>query len=351
MAPFYAILVFFGEVYGEHIMKKDVDQPNALVTVQHGDSVTLRCFHSQEFISGVSWFKQRLGQKPQIVAISLNPQSKAIFLSEFVNITRFSAHTTEGIFNLVISQVEPSDSATYYCAITQYNDVTFGNGTTLLLTGPESQSRTVVLQQPESVQPGDSETLQCTVHSETCAGEYSVYWFRQASGESPPGIIHTHGHRSDECQRSSGTVSPTQSCVYNFPKRNLSLSDAGTYYCAVATCGEILFGNGTKLDVEEGKVPFFIVIIASVVLALSLIVNVVLLCTRRKREVCEHCTGNPLPKSQHDTTHDSREQCPSEDVLNYAALSFSNKNAKSRPKRRDPRQEPIYSGVRNHDWS
>ncbi|KAJ8337707.1 hypothetical protein SKAU_G00366730 [Synaphobranchus kaupii] len=41
-----------------------------------------------------------------------------------------------------------------------------------------------------------------------------------------------------------------KSCVYNFPKRNLSLSDAGTYYCAVATCGEILFGNRTKLDFE-----------------------------------------------------------------------------------------------------
>ncbi|XP_061090001.1 uncharacterized protein LOC133123545 [Conger conger] len=331
----------------------DVVQPIALVTAQRGDTVTLPCFHSHAFITCVSWFKQRLGQKPQLVALSLKHRSGAVFLNEFGNIIRFSANTTKGIFNLTISQVEPSDSATYYCAIIHYNEVTFGNGTTLMLTGPESQNRTVVLQQPESesVQPGDSVTLQCTVHTETCAGEHSVYWFRQASGESPPGIIHTHGHRSDECQRSSGTVSPTQSCVYNFPKRNLSLSDAGTYYCAVATCGEILFGNGTKLHAEEAKVPFFIVIIASVVLALSLIVNVALLCTRRKREVCEHCTGNPLPKSQHDTTHDSREQCPSEDVLNYAALSFSNKNAKSRPKRRDPRQEPIYSGVRNHDWS
>ncbi|TWW63291.1 hypothetical protein D4764_03G0002990 [Takifugu flavidus] len=33
--------------------------------------------------------------------------------------------------------------------------------------------------------------------------------------------------------------------------RNLNTSKAGTYYCAVATCGRILFGNGTKLDIGQ----------------------------------------------------------------------------------------------------
>uniref|UniRef100_A0A674E134 Ig-like domain-containing protein n=1 Tax=Salmo trutta TaxID=8032 RepID=A0A674E134_SALTR len=101
-----------------------------------------------------------------------------------------------------------------------------------------------------SVQPGDSVTLNCTMHTDTCAGEHSVYWFRHGSGESHPGIIYTHVDRSDQCEKSSEAGSPTQSCVYNLPKRNLSLSDAGTYYCAVASCGEILFGNGTKLDIQ-----------------------------------------------------------------------------------------------------
>ncbi|KAF3836873.1 hypothetical protein F7725_004337 [Dissostichus mawsoni] len=32
---------------------------------------------------------------------------------------------------------------------------------------------------------------------------------------------------------------------------NLNLSHAGTYYCAVASCGHILFGDGTKLDLED----------------------------------------------------------------------------------------------------
>uniref|UniRef100_A0A8C7RHM3 Ig-like domain-containing protein n=1 Tax=Oncorhynchus mykiss TaxID=8022 RepID=A0A8C7RHM3_ONCMY len=107
-------------------------------------------------------------------------------------------------------------------------------------------------QQPVSdpVYPGDSMTLQCTVLSETCTGEHSVYWFRAGSGESHPGVIYTPGNRSDECKKSPETPSPTQSCVYSLSENNLSPSHAGTYYCAVATCGEILFGKGTKLDVK-----------------------------------------------------------------------------------------------------
>ncbi|XP_061086042.1 uncharacterized protein LOC133119551 [Conger conger] len=233
------------------LLGQSVVQPNALVTAQLGDTVILPCFCSDmEGAATISWIKQPLGQKPQSVAMMVNYQSDAVFFNEFKNSTRLRAKKAEGSFNLTVSKVEPSDSATYYCTFTFFGEISFGDGSTLMVTGPESQSRTVVLQQPESesVQPGDSVTLQCTVHTETCVGEHSVHWFRPGSGESPPGIIHTQGHRSDECQRSSGTVSPTQSCVYNFPKRILSLSDAGTYYCAVATCGEILFGNGTKLD-------------------------------------------------------------------------------------------------------
>ncbi|XP_061089538.1 uncharacterized protein LOC133123216 [Conger conger] len=237
------------------LLGQSVVQPKALVTAQLGDTVTLPCFYQDDGVPTVSWMKQPLGQKPQPVAKMLNYQSDAEFLNEFKNSTRLRAKKAKGSFNLTVSHVEPSDSATYYCTFFHYQEISFGEGTTLMVMGPESQSRTVVLQQPESesVQPGDSVTLQCTVHTETCAGEHSVHWFRPGSGESPPGILHTHGHRSDECQRSSGTVSPTQSCVYNFPKRNLSLSDAGTYYCAVATCGEILFGNGTKLDFKASR--------------------------------------------------------------------------------------------------
>ena len=115
-------------------------------------------------------------------------------------------------------------------------------------------SQTVV-QQPvsASAQLGDPVALQCSVtsqrtdHSNQCQGEPSVYWFR--SGPSHPAVIYMNGNRSGECQNSSGPPSAPQSCVYTLPKNNVDSSDAGTYYCALAACGEVVFGNGTKLEI------------------------------------------------------------------------------------------------------
>lgn len=102
----------------------------------------------------------------------------------------------------------------------------------------QGTSNSIVVQWPtvsNPVRPGDSVTLQCTVLSDsqnkTCPGDHSVYWFRSGSDKSHPNIIYTNGNRHDECDTQ-------KSCIYHFSK-NFSSFDAGTYYCAVATCGEI----------------------------------------------------------------------------------------------------------------
>lgn len=109
-----------------------------------------------------------------------------------------------------------------------------------------------VHQQPvlEPAHLGDTVTLHCTVITDRCAGEHSVYWFRHNSGKSHPGIIYTHGESNGWCTKNPKAGSPKQTCVYSLPKTNLSPSDAGTYYCAVAACGEILFGHGIKLNMN-----------------------------------------------------------------------------------------------------
>uniref|UniRef100_A0A8C9S6X9 Ig-like domain-containing protein n=1 Tax=Scleropages formosus TaxID=113540 RepID=A0A8C9S6X9_SCLFO len=229
-------------------LASEVVQPDLLITAQLGDSVTLSCFCLKDEVSFIAWFKQPVGQKPQII-VKAYYLADGDFSDELKNKDRFHVRKEQGSFNLTISKTERSDSAVYYCAAVFYYEITFGQGTFLKFT--DSNSRTVVQQVvSDPVHPGDSVTLQCTIDSETCAGEHSVYWFRHGSGESLPGLIYTHGNRSDECEKSPEAGSPTHGCVYSLPKRNLSRSDAGIYYCAVATCGDILFGNGTKLDIE-----------------------------------------------------------------------------------------------------
>uniref|UniRef100_A0A8C9VMJ6 Ig-like domain-containing protein n=1 Tax=Scleropages formosus TaxID=113540 RepID=A0A8C9VMJ6_SCLFO len=249
LIPLLCACIFLPDI----TLADDIVQPNVMMKALLGDSVTLTCFCTKDEITYIAWFEQPFGQKPQIVAKALFYSQDVEFQAEFEN--RLSLQWIEATksFNMTILKTELSDSAVYYCVTVLYNEVTFGDGTVLILT--DSNSRTVV-QQPVSdpARPGDSVTLQCTVDRETCAGEHSVYWFRHGSGESLPGLIYTHGNRSDECEKSPEAGSPTHSCVYSLPKRNLSPSDAGIYYCAVATCGDILFGRGTKISMEDGKV-------------------------------------------------------------------------------------------------
>ncbi|KAG7465341.1 hypothetical protein MATL_G00175320 [Megalops atlanticus] len=340
---------------GVYAVQSDVVlQPIPLMTARAGDRVILECFQTEGNADFVSWFKKTVGQRPRIIATS-TPYAYAVFHNEF-NATRFAVTPGKREHHLSISGTSDADSATYYCAAVWNYEIFFGNGTYLMIKGSEQQksnSRTVV-QQPvsEPLQPGDSVTLQCTIHTETCAGEHSVYWFRQSSGESSPGIIYTHGNRGDHCERSSGAGSPTQSCVYKLPKRNLSFSDAGTYYCAVATCGEILFGNGTRLDVQEGV--NHIVFGLGGTLVLCVVGIIALVCTRNRAKCCEHCpvlSGRASQPLHHDGSRAEPTGAQSDgEVLNYAALSFADKKSRGGRKKQELKQESVYADVRHPDW-
>ncbi|KAI4886361.1 hypothetical protein NFI96_028189, partial [Prochilodus magdalenae] len=228
---------------------------NGLKYSQNGENINLTCFFSSTDASATAWFKQTPGEKPLLIASAFRAAT-VTYHNGFKESGRFSASREQGSFNLSISNAEPSDSATYYCSVAYYTDIALLDCTVLVLKGSPLR-HVALLQHPVSdpVELGGDTTLQCSVLTDTSAGRHSVYWFRHGSGESHPGIIYTHGNRSDQCKSSSETDSSTQSCVYKLPKRNLSLSDAGTYYCAVLMCGEIIFGSGTKLDVI-GKIIY-----------------------------------------------------------------------------------------------
>uniref|UniRef100_A0A4W5RH43 Novel immune-type receptor 9 n=1 Tax=Hucho hucho TaxID=62062 RepID=A0A4W5RH43_9TELE len=306
-----------------------------LVTANVGETVTLHCFYKGNLALYFIWYKQTLGDNLQILSVFYKYNKNATFYHEFKGNTRFSVQSGEGINHLKISDMQLSDSATYYCGNSYANQVEFGEGAILIVKGSGSRHMTV-LQQPvsESVQPGDSVTLNCTIHTQTCVGEHSVYWFRHGSVESLPGIIYTHGDRSDQCEKRSEAGSPTQSCVYNLSKRNLSLSDAGTYYCAVASCGEILFGNGTKLDIQD---LLLLVYCLGVFLTFCITIKICMKMFILNNNIWYYF---PLP------LYNCFSQAQDADNLHYVALNLSNKKNRSRRQRSNMEEETVYAGIR-----
>nr|XP_046184059.1 immunoglobulin alpha-2 heavy chain-like [Oncorhynchus gorbuscha] len=256
-----------------------IQQDSGLMSANVGDTMVLQCLYKGDMAMHFSWYKQPFREKPHLISTIYKYDKYATFYHEFKDNPRFSVQSSNGVNHLSISDIKSSDAATYYCGSAHSNVVEFGKGTILNVKGSESNSMSVLQQSvSESVQLGDSVTLNCTIHTETCAGGHSVYWFGHGSGESHPGIIYTHGDKSDQCEKSSEAGSPTQTCVYNHPKRNLSLSDDGTYYCAVASCGEILFGDGTKLDIHGGDIQVATEVDMRILVLLSIIRTGVLLC-------------------------------------------------------------------------
>ncbi|XP_045078265.1 uncharacterized protein LOC121572583 [Coregonus clupeaformis] len=323
----------------------EISQPAPFLAAKLGDNVTVEC-HVTSNVDHMVWYKMTTGKKLQCVAKANIHYKYLNYFDEFKD-WRFAVLIETRKCHLTISAMKPEDIGIYYCGVLRLHFVEFGPGTALMVKGAQLNTDTVV-QQPvsQSVQPGDSVTLNCTIHTETCVGEHSVYWFRHGSGESRPGIIYTHGDRSDQCEKFPNAVSPTQSCFYNLPKKNLSLSDAGTYYCAVASCGEILFGDGTKMDIEvpEHNSPFDLsptvlsLVVSNIVLGIVTLLLVWALCKTRNRDSRGR---TDVPKSQGNQNQDS-------DVLNYAAVSFTpKKNSSSRRAReKTSREDAVYSEVR-----
>ncbi|XDV18810.1 hypothetical protein PO909_024430, partial [Leuciscus waleckii] len=210
-----------------------------LKIIQSGEDLNLTCNFS-EFLESTAWFKQTAeGKSLKIVSLHYKQPRWNTF---FEKMNRFNVIKGDDHFNLIILQTKPSDLATYYCVVASYFSIGMGAGTRLIY---EAAHTTLQQSLIDALHPGDSVNLQCSIFRESCAGEHSVYWFRQSLGDSQ-GVLYTKGERNGQCKNSS--ESQTQSCVYNLLKSNISDSDTGIYYCAVAACGEILFGKGTQLN-------------------------------------------------------------------------------------------------------
>uniref|UniRef100_A0A8C1TUB5 Ig-like domain-containing protein n=1 Tax=Cyprinus carpio TaxID=7962 RepID=A0A8C1TUB5_CYPCA len=308
----------------------DVVQEDNFKIVQAREDVNLTCTFSKLLQPTTAWFKQTADRK-NLLIVSLYLNQQPSWNEDFDKTNRFNVIKGDDHFNLTILKTKPSDSATYYCLVSSYYTVGMGAGTRLLVKDA-AVDRNITIQQSliDMLHPGDSVSLHCSIFTESCAGEHSVYWFRQSLGESQ-GILYTKGERNGQCENS--TESQTQSCVYNLFKSNISHSDAGIYYCAVAACGEILFGKGTKLKFRES------VYVNQALLALG-ILNIIFLALVVFLGI-KLCRGqNKMPASQ---------ESQNEDTLNYAAISFGQKPLNTRrAKAKISQDQSLYAHVRSH---
>ncbi|KAL6118797.1 sirpd [Pungitius sinensis] len=308
----------------------------ALLYATPGQSVTVPCFYASE-AKHICWYKQVAGEQPQIISsfYKHSPDSNS-FHNQFKGNERFSVHTGAGFYHLNISNVQDSDSAMYYCGRTTIKITEFDDGTLLVL---KESSRRSFLQQPASysVKPGASVTLDCTVHAGTSDTELSVYWFKKENSTNPPlAVMYIHAH-SSQCVHS--LEPPAQSCVHSLSKTNVSQSDAGTYYCAVALCGEILFGNGTRLEVggQKEDISPFLMHCSVAALFVSVVLNIILigiLCEKSRRKYLHSQEAISHLSVPEDTLNIQNEES---DALQYATLDFEKRHSKSRRERR--RQE------------
>ncbi|XP_039677645.1 uncharacterized protein LOC120572416 [Perca fluviatilis] len=295
----YLAFFFLGKMAHMSVQElSSVRQERRIVSANVGDKVTLRCFCEGE-AAWLYWYKQTLGQKPRLISTIYVYGIKITFYNEFKNNSRFRLDTADK--NLTIFDLNISDSATYYCATSNAVVLDFAEGTIINVKGSDLKDPAWVHQSSsESIQPGGSVTLDCTVDTGTCDGEHSVYWFKN-SEESQPGLIYTHGGRNDQCERKPNTQ--THTCVYKLPMKSLNLSHAGTYYCAVASCGHILFGNGTKLKFEDEVDSPVLVYFLTFTTILSVLLAF-LMCMMNNRNRCLYSskTKTNASKTQRDDT-------------------------------------------------
>ncbi|XP_037334647.2 uncharacterized protein LOC119222259 [Pungitius pungitius] len=311
-------------------------QHTGVMKANVGQNVFLNCISQNDAVTFFAWYQQKIGSKPVLISSWRQKEEVSIF-SPFKGRFRVSTQGDEGTNNLVIQNVSLSDSATYYCGILQFNIIELGEGAFLHVRASPSNIRPVLHQPPlERFGAGDSVNLSCTVNAGGCAGEKSLYWFRHGA----PQLSHIHRSLA-KCGFSPQR--PDRECTLNLTLKSLSSPDAGMYYCALDSCGELVFGSGTRVEIVGPRVPLLLVCCLGAALAVLLVVLLVLAFVLFKliKNSCSFCKGvitHPACSATSDIVNRNADVC-------YAALSVT--RASQRPRHNDNVESTcLYSGVK-----
>ncbi|XP_027132800.1 uncharacterized protein LOC109138843 [Larimichthys crocea] len=292
-----------------------------VTTVQLGEPVTFTCVSTNELNQRFHLYKQTAGENLKLI-VSMWKNTSPVYGPDF-SASRLEVKLNKNMSSLTILKTKEEDEGMYHCAEVEWTKITW-SATYLSLRGNTQRTSNYAVVQwstvSDPVRPGDSVTLQCSVLSDsenkTCSEDHSVFWFRAGSDKSHPDIIYADGNRHDECDKSQ------KRCVYHFSK-NVSSSDDGTYYCAVATCGEILFGNRSKQQIGTSmcsQTDHAVIFLLCAVLAICLIVIAFLIHAVMKKNKCD-CYNAPVAVQKHSGGQKSHQR--DEGLWVYSTVVFT----------------------------
>ncbi|XP_054886899.1 uncharacterized protein LOC129360599 [Poeciliopsis prolifica] len=312
-----------------------------LTEAELSQTVNLTC-NVRGFDNGLFfWYKISYGHMFQTVA---GGRFDDVVLDQNFPNSSFQIKKVEDIYFLIIKNVSKEDEGTYLCQTGSAYKMTFVNGTNLVVKDSQNKKYFYVNQTSvvKSVLPGTEVTLHCSLLSDKkekestdqCAAEHDVFWFR-AESESNPGFIYT----DNNCRKQAGT-----SCEYRLPIQKSS--DIGTYYCAVASCGEIMFGKGTKMETKE--LFLYAIVLLGGLLACSVLVNITLIFQRRKpKQQCENLKDTTVTSlTDLDEDQPCNEEDGEEDGSNYVALNFSSRKPTRWKSKRETSDNCTYSNIK-----
>ncbi|XP_039896733.1 uncharacterized protein LOC120739120 [Simochromis diagramma] len=319
LCVFLAILYKICQVLAAH-KNSSVIQESGIKIAKVGENVTITCICQDDAVTFLSWYQQSLGGKPNIISTRMKHSPEADIYAQYKD--RFKVLVEGKKEYLKITNLSLSDSGTYYCGVLVFNAIEFGQGLFLHVKSPATSIGSAIDQPTlKPLRLGDSLNLTCTVEAEPCAGELNLYWFRHGASQSAV-MYPSEGH---VCADISQETPHRRNCTLNLAIKSVSSADAGIYYCALASCGEIIFGNGTKVEIAGSPV---LVYLLSAALGGSFIVLFVLafIMYKLRKNLCSVCKG-AVP---HQTCTVSDAVSQDADSLHYAALSLKRSSKQHR---------------------
>uniref|UniRef100_A0A3B3UYQ4 Ig-like domain-containing protein n=1 Tax=Poecilia latipinna TaxID=48699 RepID=A0A3B3UYQ4_9TELE len=147
-----------------------------------GGAVSLNCSCRDATVSFLFWYKQSPGGKPRVISTRMRHSPKADVRPAFQGRFQVAAQIQDGVNNLMITNLQPEDSGTYYCGVLEFGTTEFGQGVFLHVRN-NNMNPSVHRLALKSIGLGESVNLTCDVFPERCTGEQRLCWFRDDASQ------------------------------------------------------------------------------------------------------------------------------------------------------------------------